>query len=294
MDLDVIKSFLKAAETMSFSRAAASLGISQPAVSRHIQRLEDEMKTTLFKRDRSRIALTERGAKLKEELEPLISRVTEVLQGNDQSQEVAGSLRIGCLADAGPFFEMAVDYHKAHPGVRVDFGLMPNPKIVEALKADQVDLGIVSILPRSDSIQAFKLARQFAVMVCSRNNPIKLGQTGNEPVPFVRYRFHDLLHDDNESFLTPYLKKFQKALGIKSIKVPFTVNSFDAMCTVVERTHCFAVMPYHKVRKHISDGVLRLATDKKLEKPLFLIQKRGRPLDPTQGVYKKLILNRGR
>jgi len=64
MDISSLQAFLAVAETGSFSRAADRLFITQPAVSKRIAALEDELHTKLFDRIGRRVALTEAGQAL--------------------------------------------------------------------------------------------------------------------------------------------------------------------------------------------------------------------------------------
>ena len=61
MEIRQIRSFLKVAEHLNFSRAAKDLHIVQSALSMQIKHLEEEIGTKLFERDRRKVCLTEAG-----------------------------------------------------------------------------------------------------------------------------------------------------------------------------------------------------------------------------------------
>lgn len=292
MDLDVIESFLSAAEALSFSRAAATLGISQPAVSRHIQRLEERVGAALFLRDRNRIALTARGEELRVQLSPVAGQLRAALDHKSAPKTLSGRVRIACLHEAGSILEAAIAFQKANEKAIIECGYLSNPQILNALKNDQVAFGVLSMLPRTDGIRAYRLPPQTCVLVCRRDNPLKIGRGRTLSVPFVRYRFHAALHEDQESFLTPYLKRFQKNLKIESFRVPFAVNSIDAIIEVAARTECFAVVPLPKAKAAIEAGRLRMASERTYEKPLYFVHRASARLSPAEQAFKDLVLDR--
>ena len=98
MNSTQIKCFLALSETLNFTKAASRLYLTQPALSRQIVTLEQELNTLLFIRDSKNVSLTPAGALLSSELgdiyaslEALVSRVQTVGQG------YSGMLTVGVL-----------------------------------------------------------------------------------------------------------------------------------------------------------------------------------------------------
>lgn len=96
MELRQIKYFLGVAETLSFSKAAVNLNIVQPALSRQIQQLEQDLNVVLFARNKRNVELTTAGAYLRDELTKINRRFQDILEHavSIQSGHV-GTLRIG-------------------------------------------------------------------------------------------------------------------------------------------------------------------------------------------------------
>src|SRR5215211_1462486 len=76
MDMHHIRYFLAVCETLNFTRAAEKCNITQPALSRAIQQLEEELGGLLFRRERNLTHLTDLGALLRPRLEQIIEGVT--------------------------------------------------------------------------------------------------------------------------------------------------------------------------------------------------------------------------
>jgi DNA-binding transcriptional LysR family regulator len=146
MELRHLRSFVAVAEELHFGRAAARVHIVQPALSRQIRALEEEMGLRLFERDRRRVALTAGGAAFLEE-------ARSVLRGVDRAVDTArraargeyGTLRIGYVPAVvyTGLPEIVRAFRKRLPGVDVRFRDMSPALQVEALLAERIDVGFV-------------------------------------------------------------------------------------------------------------------------------------------------------
>ena len=98
-DLNDLAAFAKVAETRSFSRAAASLGLSPSALSHALRALEARLGVRLLARTTRSVAPTEAGARLLESLAPALAEIASGLAGlADTGERIAGSLRITTFA----------------------------------------------------------------------------------------------------------------------------------------------------------------------------------------------------
>ena len=137
--------FSEVAKLQSFSRAAASLGVSSPTLSRRIAALEREMGVTLIRRSTRSFALTDAGHKLFEHAEAIVSqaaRAREELRAD--AEGVSGHLRVGAPADLActllaPTFG---DYCKPNEGASVSVLSTQNQP---DLARDSLDLAFVVV-----------------------------------------------------------------------------------------------------------------------------------------------------
>ena len=96
MDLRRVKAFIAVAETLSVTKAAERLHISQPPLSRHIHQLEEELGVTLFVRHRHGVTLTEAGGRLLEKARALEAAASEfALTARHVSSAGANEIRVG-------------------------------------------------------------------------------------------------------------------------------------------------------------------------------------------------------
>lgn len=100
MNLMQLQTFLAVCQSMSFTEAARQMCISQPAVSRQMVTLEEEIGTQLFVRDHSAISLTIAGQHFCQRLEPVLRQLKDLMEETKRVGEGEnGRLRIGLLED---------------------------------------------------------------------------------------------------------------------------------------------------------------------------------------------------
>ena len=179
MELRILRYFLAVAKEENFTKAAMSLNVSQPALSRQIAQLEDELGQTLFVRSSHCIVLTDAGLLLKRRAEEMLSLEDKIRREfSDDGDEISGELAFGCGENMGmlELAEKLAEFKRQNPKVTfriysaiaddikfrldqgiLDFGLMSEP--VEILHYDFVRIKTVEhwgILVRSDNPLASK------------------------------------------------------------------------------------------------------------------------------------------
>ncbi|MGI5931660.1 MAG: LysR family transcriptional regulator [Eubacterium sp.] len=135
MTFNQIKYFIKLAECLNFTEAARCLFISQPALSRQISVMEEELGTPLFVRDKKRLQLTPGGILLYNRLPQVLQLYHDAVDdAHSANQGYEGALHIGILDvyDISDFFaDLLKDFQSAHPAVRLDlkrFSLVELPR----------------------------------------------------------------------------------------------------------------------------------------------------------------------
>ena len=148
MDTQALSAFLEVADTASFSKAAERLFLSQPAVSKRIATLEDQLGRQLFDRVGRQISLTDAGRALL----PYARRVLHDIEDGRRalsmlSEKVEGRLSIGTSHHIGLHRLPTVlrAYTLAYPQVDLDIQFMDSEVACEAVLAGKLELGIVTL-----------------------------------------------------------------------------------------------------------------------------------------------------
>jgi DNA-binding transcriptional LysR family regulator len=146
MDIRRLEFFVRIAELGSMTRAAASLGISQPPLSRQMRLLEEELGTPLFQRHRRGLHLTPAGTRLKQRLQAPLHQIRLALQdARCSAGEDGGVVTIGMAATishilAGP---LAQQVALVAPQVSLRIVEAHPDNLVGMLDQEQIDMALV-------------------------------------------------------------------------------------------------------------------------------------------------------
>lgn len=146
MELRHLISFLTAAQTLHFGEAARRRHVTQPALSRHIQKLEADLGVLLFDRSGHTVVLTAAGAAFQKEAARVLSRAERAAEtARRVAQGLAGRLRIGFVGSAtyGALPELLKHQHTEAGDVRLELREMVTTEQLEAVAAGDLDLGLV-------------------------------------------------------------------------------------------------------------------------------------------------------
>lgn len=151
MELRHLRYFKAVAATLNFSRAAEQLHVAQPALSRQIHNLEDELGTRLFDRNRVRVQLTDAGRTLVAHTDKILAEVDIAVESVRAAQHgTGGRLMIGndWRLSIHLIPETIAEFRTRHPGVEIALVDLPTREQIAALRAGHAH---VCFLPR-DSV----------------------------------------------------------------------------------------------------------------------------------------------
>ena len=147
MELRLLRSFQALAEQGHFGRASRALHLSQPALTKQIRQLEDELGSPLFVRGRRGAQLTSVGRLFAIEVAPLLRHAERVLdRARRAGRGEMGELRLGFGIATRLFVPRLVSaFRRAHPEVHVALEDMSSPAQLDALERGTLDVGFVRL-----------------------------------------------------------------------------------------------------------------------------------------------------
>ncbi len=148
MNLDALDAFIAVAENESFSLAGEQLHLTQPAVSKRVASLEDELSIRLFDRIGRKVRLTEAGRQLLPRAEQMIQEMADIRRSiSNLTGEIAGTLTMGTSHHIGlhrlpPALK---DYSRRFPEVKLDIRFMDSETACAAVLHGSLELAIVTL-----------------------------------------------------------------------------------------------------------------------------------------------------
>ncbi|WP_335940714.1 LysR family transcriptional regulator [Streptomyces sp. PTD5-9] len=148
VDVRLLRYFLAVAEEGTLTRAAERLYVSQPALTKQVRRLENELGVRLFTRSRTGMALTEAGRALAAGVPEVLASWERALRDTRRAAgRAARVLRVGSLAgganEATP--RIVAEFARRRPGWRVEMRQAPWSDPTGGLAAGSVDAGLLRL-----------------------------------------------------------------------------------------------------------------------------------------------------
>jgi DNA-binding transcriptional LysR family regulator len=176
VELRHLRYFVVVAEELNLRRAADRLEITQPAVTKQVSGLEEQVGASLFARERNRLTgLTSAGAEFLAEARHILEQVEDAIR---RVQLVAlgrsGRLRIGLTDDAATLALSSVlaAFHARSPNVLVELVELSEPQVVPALRASTIDLVLASEPQATDGFAVEELWQESWSVVLPEGHPL--------------------------------------------------------------------------------------------------------------------------
>ena len=251
--------FIEVARQLSFSKAAQTLFMSQPAISNHVKLLEAEYKNALFNRKGNTISLTPSGKILYNHLQDALKIQRQMLFELSTLQNVEnaeGKLKIGASTTVALYIipKILSAFHQRHPNLEIRLVNRNSENIIKALLEDEIDIGIVEVDQKITTISYQDFMTDEVVAVCAagseiaKKKNIDLKEIINYPVALREPGSGTLLA------LTKALKK--EKINIENLNVKVRLGGTEALKNFLLADNSIGFLPKKSIVKELAHGEL--------------------------------------
>jgi DNA-binding transcriptional LysR family regulator len=177
MNIDYLKTLQEIVRLGSFSEVAKKLGISQPAVSFQIQKLEQELGVRLIDRSQRAITPTQAGRRLLRFAEAIDGERENLRRDLDQMRdEISGDLLIAASTIPGEYLLPALlaEFKKRHPAVKIQVDVSDSLTVIGGIRHNTYEVGFCGIEPEGKDLASCKIASDEIVLIVFPEHPFAL------------------------------------------------------------------------------------------------------------------------
>jgi LysR family nitrogen assimilation transcriptional regulator len=285
MNVKQLEYFLAVVRANGFSKAAAILGLTQPALSRQVARLEEELGVRLLARNGRGAELTDAGQALVVHAGAIIERIEQARADMAQRQHSPrGRVTVGLPPRvAGTITtDLVMAFREKFPEASISIAEALSIPLREWLTSGRIDMAILFDPPASPALNFELLVRESLVMVS--NEPIA------NPIRFAQAVDYPLVLPSSPHALRQLIETTARPRKL-TLKVVAEVDSIYAVLPLVQKGLASTILPISAIHDPTKVGQLNVSRviAPNIRNALVLAQPKAKPDTPLARVTRELL-----
>ena len=268
--------FHTVARLLSFTKAAESLHMTQPAVTFQVRQLEEQFNTRLFDRTHNRISLTEAGQRVYEFADRIFELYAEMENAvRDMTGEISGMLVIGASTTIAEYMlpSLLGDFKKQYPDINVHLKVSNSDGIVSMVENNDIDLGVV---------EAPVMNKNLVVEECRKDRLVAIVPPQHALASLETVQMRDLLENayiarEEGSGPREVIQEYLTDLGMQAsdVHVSMELGSPEAIKGAVEAGMGISIVSEVTIHKELQLGSLvALELDPPIQRPFSFVHQK--------------------
>jgi len=285
--LNQLQIFLKVVQTLSITKAAAELHLTQPAVSIQLKNFQDQFDLPLIEVVNKKIYVTDFGKEIAEAAERILSEVNAInFKMHAHKGQLTGKLKISVVSTGkyiAPYF--IADFIKQHQGIELLLDVTNKAQVINSLEKNEVDFSLVSVLPQNISVDKVQLMQN------------KLFVVGNYDEKFSKKEYDKkifesipLIYREPGSGTRHVMEKFILKNNLPVTK-KMELTSNEAVKQAVIAGLGYSIMPLIGIKNELMNHQLQIIPVKgfPIKSTWYLIWLMGKKLSPVANAYLNYV-----
>ena len=268
--------FHTVARLLSFTKAAESLHMTQPAVTFQVRQLEEYFNTRLFDRAHNRISLTEAGKRVYEYADGIFDLYAKMENAvRDITGEISGALIIGASTTIAEYMlpSLLGDFKKKYPDVNVQLRVSNSDGIVHMVENNDIDLGVVEspVLNKNLVVEECRKDRLVAIV------PPQHALSKNREVSIKELLEYEYIAREEGSGTREVIHEHLQNAGMTSadLHIAMELGSPEAIKGAVEAGMGVSIVSEVTIHKELQIGTLvALELNPSLERPFSFVHQK--------------------
>jgi len=287
MDIKQLEYFLAVANARSFSRASELIPISQPALSRQIRLLEEELGGALFERHRHGVTVTETGAALAESAKNIVQQIRSVTErAKSLATEPNGALAFAIPPSLRRLLttKLTAQFHTQYPNVLLSIFEGPTFATREMVAKEQVELAVISTIDSGRDLQLDPLITEKLYLV----GPVDASLNEKRSISVARLAAVPLIATPTQNSLRQIVDNALQSERLAS-DVRIETTTVDMMLQLIADGVGYTVLPYCAVAEAVKTKQVRVAPIRGMSISWAVAARADRPLSTAAKVFKSLL-----
>lgn len=289
MELDQLRLFADLVREQSFTRVAELNGVTQPAVSLSIARLEDELGTRLLERTTRRVFVTEEGHIFHEYVKEILQKAQEAKQVLRERREgMKGSIRLATVHSIG-LYELPgtlKEFIRRYPEVRFHIEYLLADQVYRTVMEGASDLGLVAYPEQRPGLVVEPFFEDELVLIC----PPEHALAARGSISAQELRGQGFVAFDAEIPTGRAVDAILAEQGI-SVEIRMQCDNIEILKKMVEVGLGVSMVPLLAVQEEVRSGVLSVLRleGHTFRRPLGVLHRKAKELSGPQRAFREVL-----
>lgn len=268
--------FHTVSKVMSFTKAAETLHMTQPAVTFQVKQLEDSFNTRLFDRTHNKITLTEAGKVVYEYADKILEYYEKMNnEVRELTGEVAGSLVIGASTTIAEYMlpSLLGAFKKEFSDVQIRLQVGNTDAIVSMVENNMIDLGVVEAPVHNKNLEVHVCRLDEMQLICPANHPL----ANRDKVSIEEIRKYPYISREEGSGSRSVIDKYirEQGLSYSDLNLVLELGSPEAVKMAVESGVGLAIVSRTTINKELQLGTLKgIPLDPPIKRPFSHVRQK--------------------
>lgn len=283
-----LRAFLAVGSVLNFTRAAAELGLSQPALTMNVRQLEDELGVSLFDRTTRSVAMTAEGAQLlpmaRSLVEEFDNTVTDMRHFGERRR---GSLVIACPEGVAVRIVVPVirTFAELYPGITVNLLDGDANSVRLHMRDREADLGVSGYWEDTPDYVFEPFTEDCCCLVCRRDDPL----AGMEEPRLGDLKGRPFLSLNRNAGVRRLIDREALRMGVR-LNRRFEIARLSTLLGLVEAGLGVTVLPKLAIPSIPANLHVRPLRDQNMSYPIGIITRRGKALSPAAASFRSALM----